>query len=117
MVGPAPRNASPLKMACRFSLTLAIGMAQSQAFRMHETPPPYHVAKIIIDGRTIECSSAEVRRLLLEAKAIGDDETAAQHFSIGRLMLMKDACQLHCLGRHQRLVKNAIDRLNSGRQP
>ena len=80
---------------------------------MHETPPPYHVAKIIIDGRTIECSTGEVRRLLLEAKAIGDDETAAQHLSIGRLMLIKDACQLHNLGRHQRLVKKAIDRLNA----
>lgn len=80
---------------------------------MHEAPPPYHVAKINIDGRTVECSTAEVRRLLLDAKAIGDDETAAQHFSIGRLMLIKDACQLHSLGRHQRLVKKAIDQLNS----
>ena len=80
---------------------------------MHEPPPQFHVAKITIDGRTIECSSAEVRQLLLEAKAIGDDETATQHLSIGRLMLIKDACQLHCLGRHQRLVKKAIDRLNA----
>ena len=84
---------------------------------MHETPPPYPVAKIIIDGRTIECSSVEVRRLLLDAKAIGDDETAAQHLSIGRLMLIKDACQLHSLGRHQRLVKKAIDRLDGGLLP
>ena len=80
---------------------------------MHETPPPYHVAKIIIDGRTIECSSAEVRQLLLDAKAIGDDPSVADKLSIGRLMLIKDACQLHSLGRHQRLVKKAIDRLNA----
>ena len=81
---------------------------------MHEPPPQYHVAKILIDGRTIECSTAEVRRLLLGAKAIGDDPAAAQHLSIGRLMLIKDACQLHSLGKHQRLVKMAIDRLNAG---
>jgi hypothetical protein len=84
---------------------------------MHEPPPQFHVAKIIIGGRTIECSSAEIRRLLLEAKAIGEDESSAQRFSIGRLMLIKDACQLHCLGRHQRLVKNAIDRHDGGLVP
>ena len=86
-------------------------MARRQAFAMHETPPPYHIAKIIIDGRTVECSTAEVRRLLLEAKAIGEDPSAGQHFSIGRLMLIKDACQLHSLGKHQRLIKMAIDGL------
>ena len=78
---------------------------------MHESPPDFHVAKIIIDGRTIECSTAEVRRLLLEAKAIGDDPSVADKHSIGRLMLIKDACQLHSLGKHQRLVKMAIVRL------
>ena len=91
---------------------LAISAPRRQDFGMHETPPPFHVARITIDGRTIECSSAEVRSLLLEAKAIGDHETAAQRLSIGRLMMIKDACQLHCLGKHQRLVKKAIDRLN-----
>ncbi|MBA4107956.1 MAG: hypothetical protein C0485_19665 [Pirellula sp.] len=80
---------------------------------MHEPPPKFHVAKIVIDGRTIECSTAEVRRLLLEAKAIGEDPTAAKHLPIGQLMLIKDACQLHNLGRHQRLVKKAIDRLKA----
>ena len=80
---------------------------------MNEPPPEYHVAKIIIDGRAVACSTAEVRRLLLEAKAIGEDPTAAQHISIGRLMLIKDACQRHSLGKHQRLVKMAIDRLNA----
>ncbi len=78
---------------------------------MHQSPPDFHVAKIIIDGRTIECSTAEVRRLLLEAKAIGDDPSVADKLSIGRLMLIKDACQLHSLGKHQRLVKMAIVRL------
>ncbi len=80
---------------------------------MHETPTPYHVAKIIIDGRTIDCSTGEVRRLLLEAKAIGDDPSVADKHSIGRLMLIKDTCQLHSLGKLQRLVKQAIDRLNA----
>ena len=80
---------------------------------MHEPPPDFHVAKIIIDGRPIECSTAEVRRLLLEAKAIGDDPSVADKHSIGRLMLIKDACQLHSLGKQQRLVKMAIDRMNA----
>lgn len=79
---------------------------------MYEPPPKYHVAKIVIEGRTIECSTAEVRQLLLQAKAIGDDETAARHLSIGRLMMIKDACQLHSLGRLQRAGKMAIDRLS-----
>ncbi len=81
---------------------------------MHEPPPGYHVAKILIDGRTIEVSSGEVRRLLQDAKAIGDDATAAERLSIDRLMLIEDACQLHSLGRLQRLVKRAIDRVNAG---
>ena len=80
---------------------------------MDETPPNYHVAKIMIDGRTIECSTDEVRRLLLEAKAIGDDPSVADKLSIGRLMLIKDTCQPHSLGKHQRLVKMGIDRLNA----
>ena len=79
---------------------------------MNDPPPHYHVAKIFIDGRSIECATAEVRQLLVQANAIGEDPDAAKHFSIGRLMLIKDACQLHNLGRHQRLVKLAIDRLD-----
>ena len=86
-------------------------MAQSQALRMHEPPPPYHIAKIIIDGRKVECITAEERRVLLEAKAIGDDESAAKYLSIGRLMLIKDACQRYSLAKYQRLVKLAIVRL------
>ncbi len=79
---------------------------------MNDPPPRYHVAKIVIDGRSIECATAEDRQLLVQANAIGEDPDAAKHFSIGRLMLIKDACQLHNLGRHQRLVKLAIDRIN-----
>jgi len=93
---------------------IAILAFRRQAFGMHEPLPEYHGAKIIIDGRAIECSTAEVRRLLLEAKAIGDDPSVADKHSIGRLMLIKDACQLHSLGKHQRLLKMAIDRLNAG---
>ena len=85
-----------------------------QALGMREPPPGYHVAKILIDGRTIECSTTEVRRLLLNAKAIGDDPAATERFSIDRLMLIKDACQLYSLGRLQRLVKMALDRRNAG---
>jgi hypothetical protein len=79
---------------------------------MNDPPLHYHVAKIFIDGRSIACATAEDRQLLVQANAIGEDPDAAKHFSIGRLMLIKDACQLHNLGKHQRLVKRAIDRLD-----
>jgi len=67
----------------------------------------------LTDGRTILCQTAEDRNLLREADAIAVDSSVAQHLSIGRLMLIKDACQFYLLGRHQRLVKLAIKRLNA----
>lgn len=66
--------------------------------------------EIHIAGRTIVCQTAEDRNLLREADAITEDPSVAQHLSIGRLMLIKDACQLYSLGKYQRLVKLAIDR-------
>jgi hypothetical protein len=36
-------------------------------------PLPYHVAKTIIDGRSIRCTTAEDRQLLLQGKAIGNE--------------------------------------------
>lgn len=80
---------------------------------MYEPPFEHHVPRIVIDGRSIVCNSNEVRRLLVDALRIAEDPAQSQNFSIGRLMLVKDACELHCLGRHQRLVKMAIDRLNA----
>jgi len=62
-----------------------------------------------VGDRIIPCRSIEDRRLLQEAGAIAADPTAADLMSIGRLHLIKDACQLYSLGKHQRLVKMAID--------
>lgn len=117
IAGPGPnlhnlassdRSIQLTKSVARSSRT---DLAAAKIAGMQEPPQSYHTAKIVIDGRTIECSSAKTRRLLQDAATIGDDPTAAQHFSIGRLMLIEDACQLHSLGRHQRLVKLANDRL------
>ena len=75
-----------------------------------EDPSQFHMAKIRIEGRTIECSTAEVRSLLLAAKTIGEDESACRDISIGRLMMIKDACQMYSLGRLQRIVYQVIKR-------
>jgi hypothetical protein len=82
---------------------------ERQALSM-EDPSQFRMAKIRIEGRTIECSTAEVRSLLLAAKTIGDDESACRDISIGRLMMIKDACQLYSLGRLQRIVYQVIKR-------
>ena len=73
-----------------------------------EDPSQFRMAKIRIEGRTIECSTAEVRNLLLAAYKIGKDETSSRDVSIGRLIMIKDACQIYSLGRLQRLVNKAI---------
>lgn len=70
--------------------------------------------KARVDGRTIACRSLEDRNLVYEANAIAEDPTAANHMTIGRLHLIRDACQIYSLGKHQRLVKMAIDRKNAG---
>ncbi|WP_428305028.1 hypothetical protein [Lacipirellula sp.] len=67
------------------------------------------MAKIRIEGRTIECSTVEVRNLLLAAKTIGEDATACRDISIGRLMMIKDACQMYSLGRLQRVIYRVIE--------
>lgn len=75
--------------------------------------PAESVAAITISGRTIHCRTAEDRSLLSDAEVIADDADLAKSISIGRLMLIKDSCQLYSLGSQQRLIKMAIDRLNS----
>ncbi len=102
------------RAARSFSLTLAIGGAQRQYLRMPTPSPRVQIPEIRIGGYSIVCDSDEERQLLLDANRIADDESAAMYFSIGRLMLIKDACQLHSLGKLQRLVKQAIDRRNAG---
>jgi hypothetical protein len=74
-----------------------------------EDPSQFRMAKIRIEGRTIECSTSEVRSLLLAAKTIGEDETACRDISIGQLMMIKDACQMYSLGRLQRVIYRAIE--------
>lgn len=70
--------------------------------------------KARVGERIIACRSSEDRNLLHDAQAIVDDPKAAELMTFGRLHLIKDACQLYSLGKHQRLVKMAIDRKNAG---
>jgi len=48
--------------------------------------------------------------LLRDAKTIADRPASAPEFSLGRLQLMKDACERYSLGTVQRLVKQQVDR-------
>ena len=72
-----------------------------------------HPREIKITGRRIFCDSAEDCDLLTQARSIADEPAVAEGLSVGRLHLIKDACQRYSLGKHQRLVNNAIQR--SGR--
>jgi hypothetical protein len=77
---------------------------------MYESKP----REIKIAGRRIFCDSAEDCDLLTQAKSIGDELAVADGLSVGRLHLIKDACQRYSLGKHQRLVNKAIQRLGVG---
>lgn len=70
--------------------------------------------KVRVGERIVACRSLEDRNLVYAANAIAEDPTAAEHMTIGRLHLIKDACQLYSHGKHQRLVKMAIDRKIAG---
>ena len=65
---------------------------------------------ILINHNVVVCDSDEDRQMLQDAKSIADDPSAASNLTIGRLHLIKDACQRYSLGSLQRLVKMAIDR-------
>lgn len=69
-----------------------------------------HPRQIHIAGRTVRCDSTDDRALLGQAKSIEIDSAFAATLTIGRLHLVKDACQKYSLGKHQRLVKLAIER-------
>jgi hypothetical protein len=73
-----------------------------------------HPRQILLSGRSIFCESSEDRTLLMEAKALSETPASALDFTVGRLQLIKDACQHYSLGAAQRVVKRAID--NAGRQ-
>jgi hypothetical protein len=67
-----------------------------------------HPREIKITGRRIFCDSAEDCDLLTQARSIADEPAVADGLSVGRLHLIKDACQRYSLGKYQRLVNNAI---------
>jgi len=73
-----------------------------------------HPRQILLSGRNIFCESGEDRALLTEAKALSEATASALDFTVGRLQLIKDACQRYSLGAAQRVVKRAMD--NAGRQ-
>lgn len=72
--------------------------------------PDQHPRRILIAGRTIRCDSAHDVALLQQARSIEEDPAAADAITIGRLHMIKDACQQYSVGKAQRLVKLAIDR-------
>ncbi|MBL9161673.1 MAG: hypothetical protein JNL18_02905 [Planctomycetaceae bacterium] len=67
--------------------------------------------QIQIAGRNIRCDSEEDRALLSAAKAITEDPSTAGGIKLDRLYVLRDACQRYSVGKAQRLVKMAIDRL------
>lgn len=72
---------------------------------MRQLYPPRH---IFLGERNIVCESAEDFELLQEARAIERDFSTALKLSIGRLHLVKDACERYSFGKHQRLISQAI---------
>ncbi len=76
-----------------------------------------HPREILIAGRTIRCDSVEDRALLGQAKTITEDPSAAVGIKLDRLYLIRDACQRYSVGKAQRLVKMAIDRLERSAPP
>ncbi len=70
--------------------------------------------QIFLTGRNILCESTEDRTLLMEAKVLAETPASVLDFTVGRLHLIKDACQRYSLGAAQRVVNRAID--NAGRQ-
>jgi len=78
-----------------------------------------HPREIKITGRRIFCDSAEDCALLTQARSIADEPSFGDGLTVGRLHLIKDACQRYSLGKYQRLVNKAIQRLGveTGAQP
>lgn len=50
--------------------------------------------------------------LLEEAKIFEENPSRVGYLTIGRLHLIKNACQRYSLGKHQRLVHQAIEQLS-----
>lgn len=68
-----------------------------------------HPRLFYIAGRKIWCESEEDRHLLAQAVQLEKNPESVLKLSIGRLQLMKDACQRYSLGKYQRLVRRAIE--------
>lgn len=64
-----------------------------------------------IGGRQVVCESDQDLVLLKEAKIVEEFPERILYLTVGRLQLINDACQRYSLAKHQRLVRNAIDRL------
>ena len=67
-----------------------------------------HPRQIQIAGRHVQCENAGDRTLLLQARSIEVDPSSAAGISAIQLHLIKSACQRYSLGKHQRIVNNAI---------
>lgn len=67
-----------------------------------------HPRLLYIAGRRIWCESDEDRDLLAQAVQLEKNPESVLKLSIGRLQLMKDACQRYSLGKYQRLINMAI---------
>lgn len=63
-------------------------------------------------GLTIKCESEEDRQLLQDANAIRDQSQTAPKFPLGRLQLIRDACDRYSLGTMQKLLKVEIERVD-----
>ena len=74
---------------------------------VYDNFPPRQIS---LGDRSIVCESAEDLKLLKEALALETDPKSVLQHSIGRLHLIKEACQRYSLGKYQRLASQAINR-------
>ena len=74
---------------------------------MHDNYPR---RQIFLAGQTITCESVEDLALLNEAQTLEIDPASVLNLSVGRLLLIKAACQKYSLGKYQRLAHQALDR-------
>jgi hypothetical protein len=65
---------------------------------------------IHLAGRIVYCDSAEDLILLKEARILEKHPASILNFTVGRLQLIREACQRYSLEKHQRLVNLAIER-------
>jgi hypothetical protein len=94
-------------MPCKFRLSPSeLGRTPEDAVLSDNYPP----RQIFLAGRNVVCDSADDLTLLKDAQALEIDPASTLKLSIGRLQLMKDACQKYSLGKYQRIVNQAIDR-------